>query len=73
LIFDNNANWGPEKSRLSNPVRLDVLKTAADKHLDEVLDVEHAAAGIRTLGWLKTWKSDHEAAQQAQKVTVTPE
>lgn len=34
----------------------------------------HAGAGIRTLGWLKTWKSDHEAAQQAQKfdLEVTP-
>ncbi len=29
---------------------------------------------MRTLGWLKTWKSDREAAQQAQKLglEVTP-
>ncbi len=47
--------------------RIGVLKTAADKHLDGVVDVVHAGAGIRTLGWLKTWQSDHDAAQQAQK------
>ena len=47
--------------------RIEVLKTAADKHLDGVVDVVHAGAGVRTLGWLKTWKSDHDAAQQARK------
>jgi GntR family transcriptional regulator / MocR family aminotransferase len=54
--------------------RIDVLKTAVDKHLNGVLDVVHAGTGIRTLGKLKTWKSDHEAAQQAQKfdLEVTP-
>src|SRR5580698_1824275 len=54
--------------------RIDVLKTAADKHLDGVLDVVHAGAGIRTLAWLKTCNSDHDAAQQAQKLglEVTP-
>jgi GntR family transcriptional regulator/MocR family aminotransferase len=54
--------------------RIDVLKAAADKHLEGVLDVVHARAGIRTLGWLKTWKSDHDAAQQAQKfgLELTP-
>jgi GntR family transcriptional regulator/MocR family aminotransferase len=54
--------------------RIDVLKTSADKHLNGVLDVVHAEAGIRTLGWLKTWKSDRDATQQAQKhgLEVTP-
>ena len=54
--------------------RIDVLKSAADRQLDGVLDVMHAGAGIRTLGWLKTWESDHDAAQQAQKLglEVTP-
>jgi GntR family transcriptional regulator/MocR family aminotransferase len=47
--------------------RIEILKTAADKHLDEVLEVVHAGAGIRTLGWLKTWTSDHDAALQARK------
>src|SRR3954470_14572698 len=48
--------------------RIEVLKIAADKHLNGILDVVHAGAGIRTLGWLKTWNSDHDAAQQAQKL-----
>jgi GntR family transcriptional regulator / MocR family aminotransferase len=54
--------------------RIGILKTAADKHLSGVLDVVHAGAGIRTLGWLKTWKSDRDAAQQAQALglEVTP-
>jgi GntR family transcriptional regulator/MocR family aminotransferase len=54
--------------------RIDVLKSAADKHLTGVLDVVRAGAGIRTLGWLKTWDSDRGAAQQAQKfgLEVTP-
>jgi len=47
--------------------RIDVLKTAANKHLSGVLDVVHAEAGIRTLGWLKTWESDRDAAQRARK------
>jgi GntR family transcriptional regulator/MocR family aminotransferase len=47
--------------------RIEVLKTAADEHLDGLVDVVHAGAGVRTLGWLKTWKSDHDAAQQARK------
>ncbi len=53
--------------------RIDVLKTAADKHLDGVVDVVHAGAGIRTLGWLKTWKSDLEAARHAQKLGLEVE
>ena len=53
--------------------RINVLKTAADKHLSGVLEVEHASAGIRTLGWLKTWESDRDAAQQAQKLGLEVE
>jgi GntR family transcriptional regulator/MocR family aminotransferase len=50
--------------------RIDVLKAAADEHLNGILDVVHTGAGIRTLGWLKTWKSDRDAAQQAQKLGI---
>ena len=54
--------------------RIDVLKTAVDKHLYGIVDVVQAGAGIRALGWLKTSKSDHDAAQQARKLglEVTP-
>jgi GntR family transcriptional regulator/MocR family aminotransferase len=48
--------------------RICVLRTAADKLLKGVLEVVQAGAGIRTLGWLKIWKSDHDAAQRAQKL-----
>jgi GntR family transcriptional regulator / MocR family aminotransferase len=60
--------------RQSYAERIEVLKTAANKHLDGVLDVLHAGAGIRTLGWLKTRKSDQDAARQAQEfgLEVTP-
>jgi GntR family transcriptional regulator / MocR family aminotransferase len=56
------------RMRQSYAERIDVLKTAADKHLNGVLDIVRAGAGIRTLGWLKTWKSDRDAAQQAQRL-----
>ncbi|WP_263358892.1 MocR-like pyridoxine biosynthesis transcription factor PdxR [Acidicapsa ligni] len=48
--------------------RIDVLKTAADEHLNGLLDVVHTGAGIRTLGWLKTWKSDRDATQKVRKL-----
>lgn len=47
--------------------RIDVLKTIADKDLDGVLDVVRAEAGIRTLAWLKTRKSNVDAAQRERE------
>jgi GntR family transcriptional regulator/MocR family aminotransferase len=60
--------------RQSYAERIEVLKTAADKHLNGVLDVVYAGSGIRTLGWLKTWESDQDAARQAHEfgLEVTP-
>ena len=54
--------------------RIDVLKSAADQHLSGMLDVVHAGAGIRTLGWLKTGKSDQDVAREVQELglEVTP-
>ena len=74
FITEGHFGHHIRRMRQSYAERVDVLKTAADKHLDGVLDVVHAGAGIRTLGWLKTWKSDQDAAQQAQKcgLEVTP-
>jgi GntR family transcriptional regulator/MocR family aminotransferase len=42
--------------------RMEILKVAADKQLDGLVDVVQAGAGMRTLGWLKTWRSDQDAA-----------
>jgi len=67
FIAEGHFGHHIRRMRQAYAERIDVLKTAADKHLDGVLDVVHAAAGIRTLGWLKTWKSDHDAAQEARK------
>jgi GntR family transcriptional regulator / MocR family aminotransferase len=74
FITEGHFGHHLRRMRQTYAERIDVLKTAADKHLNGVLDVVHAGAGIRTLGWLKTWKSDHDAAQQAQKLglEVTP-
>src|SRR6202012_2407087 len=61
FITEGHFGHHVRRMRQSYAERIDVLKTAADRHLDGVLDVVHAGAGIRTLGWLKTWKSDREA------------
>jgi GntR family transcriptional regulator/MocR family aminotransferase len=68
FITEGHFGHHVRRMRQNYAERIEVLKTTADKHLDGVLDVVHAGAGIRTLGWLKTWKSDQDAAQQAQKI-----
>ena len=73
FITEGHFGHHVRRMRQTYAERIDVLKTAADKHLNGVLDVVHAGAGIRTLGWLKTWKSDHDAAQQAQKLGLEVE
>jgi GntR family transcriptional regulator/MocR family aminotransferase len=67
FITEGHFGHHVRRMRQTYAERIEVLKTSADKHLNGILDVVHAGAGIRTLGWLKTWKSDHDAAQQAQK------
>lgn len=67
--FISEGHFGHHLRRMRQTYaeRIEVLKTAADARLHGVLDVVHAGAGIRTLGWLKTWTSDREAARHAQK------
>jgi GntR family transcriptional regulator/MocR family aminotransferase len=74
FISEGHFGHHVRRMRQTYSERMAVLKTAADQHLHGLLDVVHAGAGIRTLGWLTTWKADHEAAQQAQKLglEVTP-
>jgi GntR family transcriptional regulator/MocR family aminotransferase len=48
--------------------RMDILKVAADKQLNGVVDVIQAGAGMRTLGWLKTWNSDRDASDAVRGV-----
>ena len=67
FITEGHFGHHVRRMRQAYAERIEVLKTAADKQLAGVLDVMHVGAGIRTLGWLKTWKSDYDAAQQAEK------
>jgi GntR family transcriptional regulator/MocR family aminotransferase len=73
FITDGHFGHHLRRMRQTYSERIAVLKTAADKHLNGVLDVVHAGAGVRTLGWLKTWTSDHDAAQQARKLGLEVE
>ena len=50
--------------------RMDILKATANKQLDGVVDVIQAGAGMRTLGWLKTWTSDKEASDAVRGTGV---
>jgi GntR family transcriptional regulator/MocR family aminotransferase len=68
FITEGHFGHHIRRMRQTYAERIEVLKTTADKHLNGVLEVINAGAGIRTLGWLKTWKSDHEAARQARKL-----
>jgi GntR family transcriptional regulator/MocR family aminotransferase len=73
FITEGHFGHHIRRMRQTYAERINILKTAADKHLDGVLDVVHAEAGIRTLGWLKTSKSDHDAAQRARELGLEVE
>jgi GntR family transcriptional regulator/MocR family aminotransferase len=68
FITEGHFGHHIRRMRQTYAERIEVLKTTADKHLNGVLEVMNAGAGIRTLAWLKTWKSDDEAAHQARKL-----
>jgi GntR family transcriptional regulator/MocR family aminotransferase len=74
FITEGHFGHHVRRMRQTYAERIDVLKSAADQHLSGLIDVVRADAGIRTLGWLKTWKSDSDAAQRAQELglEVTP-
>jgi GntR family transcriptional regulator/MocR family aminotransferase len=48
--------------------RMAILKEESEKHLGGLLDVTHAAAGMRTVAWLKPETSDKAAAEQARRL-----
>ena len=73
FITEGHFGLHVRRMRQTYAERIDVLKTAADTHLKGVLDVVHAGAGIRTLGWLKTWEFDQDAAKQARKLGLEVE
>jgi GntR family transcriptional regulator/MocR family aminotransferase len=73
FITEGHFGHHIRRMRQTYAERIEVLKSAADKQLNGVLDVVHTGSGIRTLGWLKTWKSDLEAAQKARKLGLEVE
>jgi GntR family transcriptional regulator/MocR family aminotransferase len=73
FITEGHFGLHLRRMRQTYAERIDVLKTAADKHLSGLLDVVHAGAGIRTLGWLETGKLDQDAAKQARKLGLEVE
>src|SRR6185503_6034050 len=66
FITEGHFGHHIRRMRQNYAERMDILKSVADKHLEGMLDVVHAEAGIRTLGWLRTWKSDRDAARRAR-------
>lgn len=54
--------------------RLGLLKSTSDRLLSGMLDVVHADAGMRTIGWLPHLRSDHRDAEAAHKrgIELTP-
>ena len=66
FISDGHFGHHVRRMRQLYAERLDILKAAADKQLNGVLDVVQAGAGMRTLGWLKSITSDKEAAGAAR-------
>ena len=66
FITDGHFGHHVRRMRQLYGERIDILKAAADKHLDGVLDVVRAGAGMRTLGWLNSLASDKEASAAAK-------
>jgi len=46
--------------------RLSILRSACKRQLGDVLDVEDAVAGMRTIGWLRNEASDKDIAARAR-------
>jgi GntR family transcriptional regulator / MocR family aminotransferase len=68
FITEGHFGHHVRKMRQIYAERMAVLKEAADEHLDGLLDVTNAAAGMKTVAWLKTGTSDKVAAEQARRL-----
>jgi GntR family transcriptional regulator/MocR family aminotransferase len=65
FITDGHFGHHVQKMRSIYSERLKILRDASADRLSEFLDIENAAAGIRTIGWLKHEGSDQQIAQRA--------
>ena len=68
FISDGHFGHHVRRMRQLYAERMNILKAAADKQLNGVLDVVQAGAGMRTLGWLKSITCDKEAAGAARAI-----
>jgi GntR family transcriptional regulator / MocR family aminotransferase len=66
FITEGHFGHHVRRMRQTYSERMSVLREAARKHLNGLLDVTPAAAGMRTVAWLETRASDKAAAQRAQ-------
>jgi GntR family transcriptional regulator / MocR family aminotransferase len=66
FITEGHFGHHVRRMRQTYSERIGILKAAADKHLDGLVDVIEAGTGMRTLGWLKTWSSDKDACEAAR-------
>jgi GntR family transcriptional regulator/MocR family aminotransferase len=68
--FINDGHFGHHVRKMREIYfeRSSVLKTAATKHLDGVMELVDAEAGMRTIGWLLNRTPDRVAAQRARQL-----
>jgi GntR family transcriptional regulator/MocR family aminotransferase len=68
FITEGHFGHHVRRMRQTYSERMEILKELADKELDGLLDVTSAAAGMRTVAWLKGGTSDQAAAERANQL-----
>lgn len=68
FITEGHFGLHVRKMRQIYMERMSVLKEAARKHLNGLLLVEDAVAGMRTVGWLQSVSSDKLAVERASRL-----
>lgn len=68
FITEGHFGHHVRRMRQTYSERMASLKEASQKELAGLVEVTNAAAGMRTIAWLKTRMPDHVAAQRAQSL-----
>ena len=68
FITEGHFGHHVRRMRQTYSERMEILKELADKELEGLLDVTAAAAGMRTVAWLKAGTSDQAAAERANQL-----
>lgn len=66
FILDGHFGHHVRRMRQTYAERISVLTEASRREMSGLIEVEHAAAGMRTVGWIRTGASDTEIAQRAR-------